>query len=778
MPSAFLGLNTSKLGVMTHQKNLYTVGHNISNASTTGYSRQMVTSVTTPSINLYGASGQYWLGTGVNISAVTRARDFLIDRQLWKQTATNAYYANLNDVQSVMETIFIEPAETNFQAMLDHFWTAVQNVASNPGDVGTRTTMRQAAVDLVDIIKSCTRQLGDKVADINDNIRKSIDRVNQINVEILALNKQISSAEVTGGMANDLRDKRDLLVDELAKYARVTVNEDKMGNYIINFDGQIVVDAMSTTRLEVYENKNLEIYKRYGYQTLDVRIATMPPVGLNFTDGSIAGLLEARDSGRQGILSKLDMLNDIAKALLCDFNQVHKEGLGLDNSTGLNFFGEQNTQYAKLTSAITLNPITNLPIVTDPGFDPVAVGANNTEKNWIHHLKVGEIFFDSLVGLDKIAAKTLAGNLEIVLSTANRVNSVVPTTATQPAVNFVGESTMVFKGDSKTNVQVRVTSVSNDGFILSADYSLDGGTTWIVGGVDCTNDTGKSVLKLASTTPFEHNVQIAINPSDGTNLAVGDTYDLVLYPTTGGAASLTNTEYTRYESKNQTSFTLINNGRGPNGEVTGLMLSLDGGETEYTVYGTALVGRNADNTANIFTVWGNLPSGSAFAFQVEIKDDPGNTAIDTTLPPAQQLASGDKYIFKMPPSEAASDNAVRLAQFLKYGVDDNAVTKHSMYMGDVGYKGAVGDKSIDEWYNEGLGMLGVQTQTSYSMWLNQMTLVEQISTTRSNYKDVSLDEELTNMIMFQKGYNSNARMLTTMDEMLDRLINGTGRVGL
>lgn len=762
MASAFLGLNTSKLGIMTHQKDLYTVGHNISNASTIGYSRQVVTSVTTPAIDLFGASGKYWVGTGVDISAISRARDFLTDRQLWKQTATNAYYSNLNSVQSVMETIFTEPSDTNFQAMLDGFWTSVQNVASNPGDVGARTTMRQAAVDLVNIIKSCTKQLGDQVTDINDNIKKSIDRINQINTELLSLNKQIASSEASGGKANDLRDKRDLLVDELSQYARVQVQEDEMGNYIINFDGQVVVDAVSTTRLEVYENKNTELYQRYGYQTLDVRVMTVPPLGLNFTDGSIAGLLEARDSDRQGVLSKLDMLNDIAKSLLCDFNQVHKEGLGLDNSTGLNFFGESGVQYAALPGYT--DPITGAVVSNVAGFDPVLSGANNAEKNWIHSLKVNEIFFDATSGLDKIAAKTLAGNLEVVLSTANRINSIVaPANTNQAKMEFVGQSQMVFKGPSATSIDVKIDAIDPDGFVTSAQYQING--VWY--DADCTSDTGKSVLKLKGDIPFEHYIEVALEPQNSsTALAVGDTYTLEVYPTTGGSASLQNTAFTQHNSTNQYSYTITNTSVNANGQVTSIGVSFDGGLT--TVLTVAPSSTTADSA--IFTVIGStlLPDNNDFAFQIEIKNDQGNTV-------------GDTYSFKMPPGDAASDNAVRMSQFLKYGADDKAVMEHSRYMGvqgTQGYKAALADKSIDEWYNEGLGALGVQTQTSYSMWMNQVTLVEQITTTRSNYKDVSLDEELTNMIMFQKGYNSNARMLTTMDEMLDKLINGTGRVGL
>lgn len=784
MLSAFTGLNTAKLGIMSHQKSLYTTGHNISNAETAGYSRQVVTSVSTPSISFYGSTGKLFVGTGTDISMVSRARDFLVDRQLWKQNSISAFYSNLNSVQSKMETIFTEPSETNFQAMLDNFWTSVQNVASNPADTGTRTTMRQSAVDLVDIIKTSASQLGDQVSDINDSIRKQVDRINQINEEILALNKQIVLMESgSAGPANDLRDKRDLLIDELSSYSKTNVSEDDRGNYIVSLNGQVVVSGTSTTKLEVYENKNSDVWKFYGYPTYDVRLQTNPPIGLNLTDGSLGGLIEARDSDKQGILSKLNMLNDISKALLCDFNQIHKEGLGLDNSTGLNFFGDLAIQYAAVESSLVNNPITGLPIGSDPGYDPVAAGVNNSEKNWISQLKVNDIYFDSISGLDKIAAKTLAGNLEIILSTTNRVNSVaadVSMPANQAKVAFVGESLMTFKGPARQGIKIEIEDMT-DGYVTKAKYEfvVDGVT--YTGQADCTNDTGRSVLRLTGSSPYEYNIQIAIDPKTDTNsIGVNDIYNMVLYPATGGSASLTNTPYTRYESTNQTEFTLVNANVNAAGEIQNLRLSLDGGKTEYDVtkYGVIPLGANADNTANIFTVTGVLPDGNAFTFQLEIKHDRGNTAIDTGLPVDEQIASGDKYTFKMPPSEAASDNMVRLAQFLKYGADDAAVIEHSMYMGDAKYKATLGKKSIDEEYNEGLGALGVQTQTSYSMWLNQATMVEQITTVRANYKDVSLDEELSNMIQFQKGYNSNARMLTAIDEMLDKLINGTGRVGL
>ncbi len=759
MISTFSGLNTSKLGLFVNQKSLYTTGHNIANADTQGYSRQRVSTVTTNSITLQGKTIPYQLGTGVDMQSVTRVRDFLVDRQLWKQTATYGYYEQLNSVHSTIETIFTEPSDTNFQATLDKFWTSVQNVASNPADAGCRTTMRQSAVDMVDIIQTTSRQLGDEITSINESITKNVNRINQISTELLSLNKQIVMSEINGAMANDLRDRRDTMVDELSKLVRTNVNEDEKGNYQVSVGGQVIVDGVMATKLLTYENKNTDLYKNYGYRTLDVRTDTVPSINVTFTDGAMSGLLEGRDSDKQGVLAYMNMLNDISKSLLCDFNQIHKEGLGLDNSAGLNFFGSQDVQYAGLP-AVT-NPITGLPEAAVPGFDPATSGANNAEKNWIHYLKVNDIFFDPLSGLDKIAAKTLSGNIEIALSTANRVNSAKVSAgapADQAAISFVGQSTMVFKGPSASNIQIKAGSMNADGFMEDATYSLDGGATWL--NADVNIETGTNRLVLRGTNPYEYNIEVQIEKKTADNqLAAGDVYELELYPKTGGTAALINKQFTQYDSKVTNSFTLKVGSVNADGSIASMSYSLDG--TNFSAVHNIM----ATADGRTIHIKGTLPDGNDYEFQLEIKNDLGNTI-------------NDQYTFKLPPGDAASDNAVRLAEFLKYGAKEGKVADYSKYMNSTDYAAALGNKSIDGKYNEDLGSLGVQTQTSYSMMLNQQVLVNQVHTVRSNYKDVSLDEEMTNMIMFQKGYNSNARMLTTIDEMLDKLINGTGRVGL
>lgn len=124
-------------------------------------------------------------------------------------------------------------------------------------------------------------------------------------------------------------------------------------------------------------------------------------------------------------------------------------------------------------------------------------------------------------------------------------------------------------------------------------------------------------------------------------------------------------------------------------------------------------------------------------------------------------SAGDTYTFDVPyRGNASGDNAVKMGNALK-------VTTSATLNGS----------SLDEYYAGLVGEIGIQMQNATRLTENQKTLVDQITTWRESVAGVNMDEEMTNMIRFQKGYNSAARILTTMDEMLDKLINGTGVVG-
>ncbi|MBP2636917.1 MAG: flagellar hook-associated protein FlgK [Firmicutes bacterium] len=602
MRSTFAGLNTVVLGLAAQKLSLDTVGHNVANANTDGYSRQRVNLVTSNPQTIYTGAGKAQIGTGVLAQTIIRIRNTYVDQQMWKEASTLGYGQTMHDNLQKIEGVFMEPTETGMQTVFDGFWEAWNTLSTDANNNSARTEVRERGVELVDAIQQANTQLRNMISDINDVIKIRVDSINQISSEVLSLNKQIVSVEMGGqDNANDLRDRRDYLVDQLSEMINVRVTESADGSYTIQSGGTVLVDLNGVSKLETFSTKDDD----YGYEVVNVRDSDGEM--MSFTNGEMKGLIDSRDKtvetaggdARESNVSAkayLNQLSTMSQFLLQEFNDVHKSGYGNDStdttvnpgSTGINFFGEAGTDYEAVTGYSKLD--------------------------WIKQLEVnGDLFQTG--GLSKIAAKTLA-------------------TITQSNV-----------------------------------------------------DGGKATLSLA-----------------------GNTY-------TGG--SVTQQYMVQIDSVNAAT-----------GAVTGLSYSLDGGTT-YTA-ATAIAGGFLLNNG----------------VQIAIKADTDNAQYNT-------------YSFSMPPQgNAAGDNAVNLGNRLKVDTSD-----------------LLDKSSLDTFYGSMIGALGVQTENAERLTANQETLVNQITNWRESVAGVNLDEELSDMIRFQKGYSSAARVLTAMDEMLDKLINGTGVVG-
>ena len=379
MRSTFGGLNIMVRGLFAQQASLDTVGHNIANANTDGFSRQRVNGTATRPEIIFGGANKMEIGSGVNVTSITRARDNFIDRQMWKETSTLGYSQSQENALSRIEGVFNDTSDTGLQSGLNNFWSAWQTLSTNASDYGTRIALRERAVELVDNIQHSTQQLKDIASDINSEIDIKVKRVNQISEEILGLNRLITATELGGtSNANDLRDRRDLLVDELSGLVKVQVNEDSSGNYLIQANGANLVDATSYTELETKNDPSSPLFTIYGQPVNQIYLkGNSQPV--SFSGGELKGLLDSRDSDTSGIKAYLDKLNTISKFFLIDFNTIHKQGFGLDDGvtpkTGNNFFGD-NT------------------------FAPPVSG------NYIDALKVNPLFFLEPDGTDYIAAKS------------------------------------------------------------------------------------------------------------------------------------------------------------------------------------------------------------------------------------------------------------------------------------------------------------------------------------------------------------------------------------
>jgi flagellar hook-associated protein 1 FlgK len=373
MGSTFGGLNIMTLGMAAQQLGQNTTGHNVANASTAGYSRQTVNLITTTPQQIYTANGMSMAGTGVNTASITRARDFLVDSQYWQQNATQSYWSTQSDVLSKTENVFNDTTNTGIENAIEQFQTALGTMASKPSDDSTRTDAREAGNALVETLQTSGNELITEANDASSRIDTQITQLNSYATQIAALNKQIVSQEATGATANDLRDSRDKLVDEMSAFTQVNVSEEKNGAYTVNIAGSIpLVQGDHATTLTVEHGKNTP----YGYDTTKIT-ALNGTVSVNFKNGSIASLTDLRDTTINGYLNNLDAM---AQSLMQDFNAQHKQGLTSDMTTkGDNFFGVTGADYTDTTQYPT-NQVPPTSWLSQLQVNPDFYGADGVKK--------------------------------------------------------------------------------------------------------------------------------------------------------------------------------------------------------------------------------------------------------------------------------------------------------------------------------------------------------------------------------------------------------------
>lgn len=249
MRSTFHSLETAKRSIFTQQAAINTVGHNISNANTEGYSRQKVTMVAARPIEAFGmnrstAAGQ--LGTGVEFTSITRIRNAFLDSQYREQNQGVGSLEIQADTLSKLEGYVREPSDTGIRTVLENFWNAWSDLSKDPENVTGREILQENAVTLVETFNELSRQLSDLNADLTQNVEVKVSQANSLLQTISSLNTEIQKIESLGDDANDLRDQRDLMTDQLSKIMNINVADTDQG-YTITLGGADLVAGGTLT---------------------------------------------------------------------------------------------------------------------------------------------------------------------------------------------------------------------------------------------------------------------------------------------------------------------------------------------------------------------------------------------------------------------------------------------------------------------------------------------------------------------------------------------------
>lgn len=375
MGSTFMGLETARRSLTTHQWALQATGNNVANASNPGYSRQRLTLGMTEQLSVnFGGTKAGQFGTGVRGETLARIRDLMIDQQYRDESVKNAFYATKEAAFGRMEDIINEPSENGLAKSLDLFWASLQDLSVNPDDTGARSVVRQRAMTLAETFNYMSSSLTKVQDDLKAEAGVVSKKINDLLTKINNVNRQIGDAEPLGVLPNELYDERDRYMDELSQYIefeRVPVdylNGETRGNSQRVAEGRIdihitvpgnpnpikLVDGITGGVGEMTES---------AYRAADA--ATSETMTLqDMPNGKLRALVEMYGSqsgpeAADGAYTKmLKDLDEMASVFATAFNNAHMTNKDASGTDGRNDFfvdAETNTNTDITASNIEVN---------------------------------------------------------------------------------------------------------------------------------------------------------------------------------------------------------------------------------------------------------------------------------------------------------------------------------------------------------------------------------------------------------------------------------------
>ena len=241
MGSLYIGQS----GLQTSQNALNTTAHNMSNADTVGYVRQQVLLGTriynTIKVDFEAVANQQ-IGLGVDYSKTRQVRDYFLDKTYRQELGRQEFYTVSRDALEEIEFLLDEMNGETFQNSLENLWVSVQELAKDPSSAVTQGLLIERCSEFMERADSVYEGLKDYQLNLNQTIKDKVDTINEHAKQIKVLNDRIRMIEVAGfEEANDLRDARNQLVDELAGMANISYSEDNEGNICVQLEGEDLV---------------------------------------------------------------------------------------------------------------------------------------------------------------------------------------------------------------------------------------------------------------------------------------------------------------------------------------------------------------------------------------------------------------------------------------------------------------------------------------------------------------------------------------------------------
>jgi flagellar hook-associated protein 1 len=662
----------ARSALTTSQQALAVTGHNVANVNTPGYSRQETVLTERPPLN--GQPGM--AGTGVQATSIRRYTDQFINRQLTTVQQNLGRLSVSREELFRLQNLFGDSNNQGIAARMNDFFRGLQDVSTNPGGVAARSVLLANARQLAASVNQVSADLVAARQSLNFQVQQTVTEINSLSKQIAELNNQIVTAEVTGQNANDLRDQRDLALNELAVRIDITTVESGTGGLtVFAARGQVLVEGTTIRQLSAIEDPDNDGLFSVGYSTGGTRPLSID--GL-ISNGRLRSLLDVRDTTVRSLDASFDRLSaTLANAV----NMIHRQGYGLDGSTGLDLFSPT----AVSTRAATANQ----------GAAAITGGGITANSLLTFH------------------------DYEIRFSSPTAYSIVDATTGTTILGNYTGTAITAPSADAPLSV---VTGV-NDTLTVTVD-GVASGTITLAG-------AASPGLSYTSGSAIAQEVQAKIN-ADGTLQAAGKTVG-VTYDATTNRLVMTSTNTTAASAVDIT------------GGTARASLGLSAGLS------TAASGTYASPTTLTFdglsvTLTGAAAAGDAFE-------------VDSYSHAARDLA----VAFTNPSSVAASST--------RTGTPGNNTNLLSLVALQHRRFASLENGTLQDAYRSVAADLGVAAQTADREKEAKEILKDQIETLRAQVSGVSMDEELVNLIKFQRGFEAASRLVRLTDEMFQTLLS-------
>lgn len=740
MAGLFDGMRTSTSGIHAHRILQEVVGNNIAQASNENYSRQKV------DLSTLGSQfdGRHFFGQGVKVDNIQRVRDELLDGQLRVATGSAALQTEKSTWLNRVQSAFNEPSDVGINASLSDFWDSWSNLANDPESLPGRSEVLTKSENLARQLRNTSSRLSDVLEDVDQSLKLVTNEINSITAQIASLNKDIFEAEAGGkAQANDLRDKRDALLDDLAEQVDFRAYEDTNGMVNVLIAEHPAVMRDKAERL-VAENDSLDASKLTINWEWGSRLNT--PVG-----GKLAALVEMRETV---IPDFQQQLHDIASTIISQVNSIYSNGVALQPKTLM----ESNL-----------------------GYEALGVSKSTDALNLVPSGQEGEIhlsFYDASGDLVRTQGIVVdAGDsLADIANKLDTIRGIQASVLSSPDND--GRLSIQLDGPSGENTLGEVSfAVSNN----NGGYDSSG-VLELLGFSQTAKSTNSSAVAPLLASRDLSELQSVLQVPDvatvrTTALNLAGTFTINAFETGSEDAPKTNGHHVQQFAIEVVSSDTIDSIMAKVNALTanhGISMSFNGGTNQLELTSSA----RTDSEGNVQLAGGSdylrLAFANDYRYPAVVNDEQpdGYTGLgdNTGLFGAIQLNtlfSGSDADSIDVDRRVSTPSALNAAHALKSGDNRMAQAMNALQHARIGDNGQF---TIGETYGNYIASIGTDINRADELAENENLLLDNYLKERSSISGVNLDEELALMIQFQRSYEANARMFSTFNQMAQELL--------